>query len=160
MKMNFAHAIAAIMIAAASPSTPLFAKEAHLQLSAAPEIELLDFIDVQHLSEEALFEFMEGRLPSIAIEFPEKLQLPLEVFIDGDVVSLLGSGDTPGRIQFNRTIYLRNIQGSLYLSTDLKNWKPFESFVRGRLQVGLKIDEEKGPQLTLGAELYERQREN
>jgi hypothetical protein len=120
------------------------------------EIEILDFINVHDLTEDTLSDFIMGKMASIAIEFPENIQLPLELFLEGDLISLVKTEDSSPYIKFNKSIYLRNYNGNLYLSTNLKQWKPFEVFVTGKLQVGLSIKEVEGPVITLGAELHER----
>lgn len=157
MKTYFTHPFFAIALSMAAINS-VYANDGTCPAPQA-DIKLLDFINVECLSQETLCDILEGRLPSLAIEFPEKVQLPLEMFIEGDLISLTGANEMPAKIQFNRPVYLRNVQGRLYLSSDLNSWKSFESFVKGRLQIGLKINEESGPQITFGAELYEREAE-
>lgn len=121
-----------------------------------PEVEILDFVSVRDLSEAMLQDILQGRLPSIAIEFPKEEELPLEMIIGGDLISLVKTDDAPTYIKFNKSLYLRYFNGSLYLSSDLHQWTPFEKFVTGTLKILFSIEESKGPVITLGADLYER----
>lgn len=120
------------------------------------EIVMVDFVQVYDMTDEMFQEFMLGNLQNIVIEFPKDAQLPLEVFLEGELVTLVKKGDSPLFITFNKSIYLRHHKGKLKLSTDFHNWRPLEGFLTGNVQVGINMEEIKGPVLSLGAELFER----
>lgn len=122
------------------------------------EVMIVDFINVKDLSSEMLMDIMTGKLPNLAIEFSEGNLFPLELFLDGDLISLVKSEDVNLSVRFNRTVLLRNNKGKLLFSTDLKCWRPFRGFTTGTLQAGINVDhEETGPVISFGVELNERE---
>ncbi len=156
MKKYVTHPLIAVATLFSTTSGSAFEYEFPVNHGKPPEIEIVDFVTVRDLSKEMLQDIMGGGLQNIAIEFPKDEQLPLELFIGGDLISLVKTEDAPTFIKFNKSIFIRNYYGSLLLSVDLKHWSPFERFVTGTLKVLLSIEEEKGPVITLGADLYER----
>lgn len=122
------------------------------------EVAIIDFINVRDLSSDILVDIMTGKLPNLAIEFSEGDQFPLELFLDGDLVSLVKPESSDLSIRFNRSVMLRNKKGKLLFSTDLHNWRPFRGFATGSLQAGLNVnDEEAGPVISFGVELNEKE---
>jgi len=156
MKKYVTHPLIAVATLLSTTSGNAFEFEFPLNHGKPPEIEIVDFVRVGDLTEDMLQKIMNGDMQNIAIEFPKDEQLPLELFIGGDLISLVQSDDMPTFIKFNKSIYIRNHHGKLFLSADLHHWSPFERFVTGTLKVLLSIEESQGPVITLGADLYER----
>lgn len=122
-----------------------------------PDVEMVDFVNVRNVTKETFQEIMMGNLPNLAIEFSEGDVFPFDLFLDGDLVSLLKPEGAINHVQFNRTVLMRNKNGKLFFSTDLHCWRPFRAFVTGKIQAGINLDDEEvGPVISFGAEVNEK----
>ena len=122
-----------------------------------PEVEMVDFVNIRNLSQEMFLEIMMGNLPNLAIEFSEGDILPIDLFLDGDLVSLLQPEGVSNQLQFNRTVLMRKKNGHLIFSTDLHCWRPFMGFATGEIRAGINVeDEEVGPVISFGVEVNEK----
>ena len=121
------------------------------------EMEIVDFVNVYDLSEEMLQQLLAGNLCNVAVEFPAHAQLPLNLFFDGDLISLVKTDEALTFIKFNQSIYVRNLNGTFLFSTDLQQWRPYRAFVGGKVHIGFQVDAAAGPVVSLGAELNEKQ---
>jgi hypothetical protein len=118
--------------------------------------EIVDFVNVYDLSEDMLQQLLSGNLSNIAVEFPEHAQLPLNLFLDGDLISLVNPEGIPAYIKFNRSIYVRNLNGTFLFSTDLQQWRCYRDFFGRVVHAGFQVDPFVGPVISLGAELNEK----
>lgn len=148
--------ICTIVFAIALSITQIQAVSAHQQ--EEHDVMIIDFINVRDLSSDILMDIMTGKLPNLAIEFSEGDLFPLDLLLDGDLVSLVKSEGADLGVRFNRTVLLRNKKGKLLFSTDLQCWRPFRGFTTGKIQAGLNVnDEEAGPVISFGVELNEKE---
>lgn len=124
-----------------------------------PDFEMVDFVNIRNVSPEMLQDIMSGKLPNLAIEFSEGDVFPFELFLDGDLVSMLQPEGVSQQVQFNRTVLVRNKNGKLRFSTDLNHWRPFRGFVTGQIHAGINVeDQEVGPVISFGVEVNEKER--
>lgn len=120
------------------------------------DVELIDFVNVRQLPKEMFQQIMMGKVSNIAIEFSEGDFFPLDLFLDGDLVTLLKPEGVNHQVQFNRTVLMRIKDGQLLFSTDLHSWRPFRGFVTGKIQAGVNLDDEIGPVISFGVEVNEK----
>jgi hypothetical protein len=123
--------------------------------------ETLRVINVSNVTFEDDFEgFILGQYPDVAIEFSAQTILPLNFFLKGDLLSLVGDNKNVGMLQVQQTFYARAVvvkdddeEGvEFMLSTNLVDWKEFSDFVTGYLTVNLNVENGQ-PLIVFGAEV-------
>ena len=91
-------------------------------------------------------DFFAGKYQAVTIECSEGTRLPIDINIDGDIVSVDSEGDVPLFINVNKTFYVRFPSGQdedPLFSWDCKNWKSFLDFVSGNIEVSFDKSDDK-----------------
>jgi hypothetical protein len=107
-------------------------------------------IPVNCLTECDLNEIMQGKQPNTAIEFAENTILPVQFFLNGDLVNLVAGNY--GAVQVKQPFFARYVNNNLIMSTNLKEWRPFVEFITGNASLSLSI-QNGGPTIMCGAEI-------
>ncbi len=124
-------------------------------LAAAPSHDL-QVVSVHNASQETFDEIMKGNCLSVAIEFPAKTMLPIQLALSGDLMHFVGSTENPGYFEVKQTFYAKCTEaGNPVFSSDLKNWKSFGEFITGNLSVLLSIHDGQ-PSMAISAETNRR----
>ncbi len=98
-------------------------------------------ISVENLTEVELSEIIEGQRPEVAIEFLKGTKMPISFFLKGDLFNLIDNTNILATIEVKQSFYARGQNGSLFLSSNLVDWKPFYEFITGNIAVGLSIED-------------------
>ncbi len=102
-------------------------------------------------------EFIEGKHSDVIFECPKGSHLPLKISIEGEILALQPTNETPLAIQILKTCYIRCLeQGHFVFSSDLVTWKEFSEFFTGKLGASLQVIEEGQPMATLQLELHQK----
>lgn len=109
-------------------------------------------VNVLCVTEQDLNSLMHGECPEVAIEFSKGTILPLNLFLKGNLMNIVGCDKQQmTQLEVKRTFYARHVENELTFSFNLTDWKPFLEFITGTFSVELGTCDE-GPFLTIGAE--------
>ena len=115
----------------------------------------LQIMRVSDLTQDLLMEIAAGSHPEIVVKFIENDIYPLNLALFGDLVNLKDNNNQPYEIQIMQTIYARIIKEELFLSVDLKDWKPCLEFITGHFSISFEKNEGK-PRFSLICEANQR----
>lgn len=121
-----------------------FAVEADFPINLKPWEAIsqdIKVVQLTHLTDNDLKEIMQGEHPELAVEFAAQSQLPVSLYLTGDLVTLAESNDKWGTIEIKQTFYARCVGEELILSSNLTDWKPFMEFITGTATVALSIQD-------------------
>lgn len=114
-----------------------FAKSQNLisdsNLIAIPAYQI---IKLQDSSEELLMEFMQSNADHYAVELKEGSSFPFNLKIQGDFLMINELESPPYQLTIKKTCYMRFVNGLFYFSSDLIEWKEFQDFAQGSIEVG------------------------
>lgn len=96
-------------------------------------------INVSNLTEKNLANLMNDQTPNLVIEFNEGTVLPLSLVFDGNLFELIPTKQS--LLKVKETIYVCFIQGDMFFSSDLKNWKSFADFFTGSVSFGIAVED-------------------
>lgn len=116
-------------------------------------------ISLPEIKESVLDDFLEGNLKGCILECPAGLRIPLDFFIQGDILALDVEENPSLYVKILKTCYIRYEQETDFLfSTNLKEWNTSTQFFKGQINVSLGYqDEEVGPAALLEIEMNERE---
>ncbi len=109
-------------------------------------------VNICDISEQELNRAMQGQFSELAVEFSENTILPLKLFLKGELVHLLVNKDDFEQVEVKKTFYARLVEGELFLSSNLSEWKPFLEFITGNISVFISVQDGK-PSAEIGAEI-------
>ena len=99
--------------------------------------------NIEELDQETLSDFMNGNQPDLILEFDEGAEYPLHIFLDGDIVSIIGNEkEIKNSVRVNQKMFLARSSDMFYFSTDFENWKNFNEFFMGNASIGFAITDE------------------
>ncbi len=104
----------------------------------AREISTINFFD---LNEQHLNEAMQGMCPDLAIEFPEGASIPVQVLLQGNLISFEPK-ESDLMINIQKTLYARVSKSEILLSSDFVEWKPLLEFIQGNLSIQVGVQED------------------
>lgn len=113
-------------------------------------------VAIQETTQDLLNDFFQGKLGDAAVQFPSGTLLPLQLFIEGDLLALEGAESASLQVEVKKDFYLKFDKGAFLFSSNLESWYPLLHFVTGKTTAALQIVEGV-PVIGLGLELYERQ---
>lgn len=117
-----------------------------------------DFLikNVTTLSKDELGIVLSQEHENVVVEFSTGTILPVNFFLKGEVLSLVGEEKEIGQIKIERTFYIRPIGEEFLFSLDLMEWKPFWDLFTGAASIYLST-ENMVPSITFGAEATTRE---
>lgn len=94
--------------------------------------------NVYNLTQQEINRITSGECPDVAIEFTKNSVIPLNIFLRGDLLSLMENKQQAiAQVQVNQTFYVRCVENEFVFSFNLAEWKPLLEFVTGTASVML-----------------------
>lgn len=115
-------------------------------------------VSLPDMSQEMLTTLMEGKAPGTVVELPQGITLPMYIMVKGDFFSSSQVEAPPYQVTIEKTVFIKIEKGNFLFSSDLKEWKPMETFFTGSFGVSLNIINGT-QQVSLFGELKERRDE-
>ena len=122
---------------------------------AAPISDEIRVINVQDITPGDLEKIGNDAFRDI-IAFPKNAQLPLQLFLKGDVVQLTDTHEDAGTIEVLQTFYVRLDSKMPLVSKDLIEWKRLDTFFAGEMSTGLECSSEGRHTLSFSVQANER----
>jgi len=94
------------------------------------------------LTEEEGLRILRGEPNNIVVEFREGMMLPVQFFLNGDVLEFHQKDEITGTIVVKKTFYMRHEECGIMYSGDLNSWHPLYMFLTGSIQAGINLDDD------------------
>ena len=97
-------------------------------------------IQLSSLTEDMVESFFNGKTPQRILQCTKGESFPLRFILKSEWLSL-EVNPVPLTATVLKTCFIKCIEGTLFFSIDLKDWKSFEKFFTGMVGASLSIDE-------------------
>ncbi len=99
-----------------------------------------EVITLAELTKEMVEDFFTGKAPQVILECMQGSNLPFNLSLKGEFLALEAE-DNPGALKVLKTCFIKSVGDTFFFSSDLHNWKDFQEFFTGAIEVTLNADE-------------------